>query len=131
MAVLPSILVVDDEPAVLLTYTMILRQNGYDVTGASSVANATQALAERRYDLLVCDLALESSRGGFQVVDFARTLYPHIPAVLLTGFASREASDEANQKDVVVMFKPLDVRDLLATVARLISGEDLPRAQNE
>jgi len=127
----PRILVVDDDPAVLLTYSMILQQHGYEVRGAPSVEVATQALAERRYDLLVCDLALEHSRGGLDVVAFARRLYPAIPAILLTGYASSEASEEAEKNGVIVLFKPLDVRELLAAVARLIGREDRPRAQNE
>lgn len=130
MALRPSILVVDDEPAVLLTYTMILRQHGYDVAGAATVRAAVETLSQRPFDLLVCDLALESSRGGLDVVDFARQQSPAVPAILLTGFASREVSEEAEKKDVVVLFKPLDVRDLLDAVARLISP-DRRRAQNE
>lgn len=131
MAVRPSILVVDDDPAVLLTYTMILRQHGYEVAGAASARAATETLSQRHYDLLVCDLALESSRGGLEVVDFARQICPGIPAILLTGFASREVSEEARQKDIVVLFKPLDVHDLLDAVARLISPDQRLRAENE
>lgn len=131
MAVQPSILVVDDEPAVLLTYSMILRQHGYEVTGAASARAAMEALSQRHYDLLVCDLALESSRGGLDVVDFARQLCPGVPAILLTGFASGEASQEAEQKDVAVLFKPLDVGDLLEAVAHLISPDQRRRAENE
>jgi CheY-like chemotaxis protein len=132
MVVRPSILVVDDDPAVLLTYTMILRQHGYEVTGAASARAAMENLSQQQQcDLLVCDLALESSRGGLDVVDFARQLIPGIPAILLTGFASGEASEEARQKDVVVLFKPLDVRDLLDAVARLLSPNQRLRAENE
>ncbi len=131
MAVRPSILVVDDEPAVLLTYTMILRQHGYEVAGAASARAARESLSQQHFDLLVCDLALESNRGGLEVVEFAREKLPGIPAILLTGFASREVSEEAQEKDVVVLFKPLDVRDLLDAVSRLLSPDQRLRAENE
>jgi DNA-binding NtrC family response regulator len=114
-----SILVVDDEPAVLLTYSMILRQNGYDVTGVSSAREAKLVLEERSFDLLVCDFALEGSRSGLEVLDFARSRYAAIPAILLTGYGTRELGEEADRKRVTLLFKPIEVNDLLETISTL------------
>ena len=47
----PKILVVDDEPNVLLTMSAILRQEGYDVDEANGGEPALEALARTRYDL--------------------------------------------------------------------------------
>ena len=84
----PTILVVDDEPSVLLTYSMILRHHGYEVIGVATAREAKVVLKEQPFDMLVCDLALEGSRSGLDVLDFACSLYPGIPAVLLTGYAT-------------------------------------------
>jgi hypothetical protein len=46
------ILVVDDEPNVLVTYRLILQQQGYDVSAALSSKEARAALAGDRADLL-------------------------------------------------------------------------------
>ncbi len=115
----PSILVVDDEPSVLLTYSMILRHNGYEVTGVATAREAKAVIAERRFDMLVCDLALESSRSGLDVVEFARSRYPGMPVILLTGYATRELGDEADRKHIMLLFKPIEVQDLLDNVSRL------------
>ena len=114
-----SILVVDDEPAVLLTYSMILQQNGYNVTGVSSAREAKTVLEERSFDLLVCDLALESGRSGLEVLDFARSRYSALPAILLTGYATRELGEEADRKRITLLFKPIEVKDLLETISKL------------
>lgn len=114
-----TILVVDDEPSVLLTYSMILRQAGYDVTGVSTGREAKMALEERSFDLLVCDLALESSRSGLEVLDFARSRYPALPAILLTGYATRDLAEEADRKRVTLLYKPIEVTDLLETISKL------------
>jgi two-component system NtrC family sensor kinase len=119
MAVNPTILVVDDEPSVLLTYSMILRQSGYDVTGVATAREAKSVLAEHPYDMLVCDLALEGPRSGMEVLDFARAHYPALPVILLTGYATRELAEEAERKRITMLFKPIEVRDLLDTIARL------------
>jgi DNA-binding NtrC family response regulator len=120
--VTPTILVVDDEPAVLLTYSMILRQNGYDVTGVSTAREAKAVLEERRFDLLVCDLALEGSHSGLEVLDFARSRYSVIPAVLLTGYATRELAEVAERKRFTLLMKPIEVTDLLDSIAKLARG---------
>ena len=41
----PSILIVEDEPPVLLTYRMILEQQGYNATPARTSVQATSLLA--------------------------------------------------------------------------------------
>ncbi|MGI9104469.1 MAG: response regulator [Terriglobales bacterium] len=112
-----SILVVDDEPAVLLTYTMILRQHGYDVFGVATARQAKQVLQERGFDLLICDLALESSQSGFDVLRAARERYPSLPALLLTGYATSEIAEEAKRQHVSLLFKPIEVETLLRSIA--------------
>ena len=115
----PTILVVDDDSSVLLTYSMILRHHGYEVIGAATAREAKVVLGERRFDMLVCDLALEGSRSGLDVLDFARSLYPGIPAVLLTGYATRELAEEAERKRITLLSKPIEVKDLLDNISRL------------
>ena len=66
------ILVVDDEPHVLVTYQLILQQQGYEVSAALSAEEARQMLLERKIDLLLCDLSLEKRENGFEVIEFAR-----------------------------------------------------------
>src|ERR1700689_1442230 len=89
------ILVVDDEPNVLVTYRLILQQQGYEVTAALSSDEARKALAEENIDLLLCDLSLEKQENGFDVIEFGRQRNPQMPAVLLTGYATPEANDRA------------------------------------
>ena len=115
----PAILVVDDEPSVLLTYSMILRHAGYRVIGVATAREAKVVLEEQRFDMLVCDLALEGSRSGLEVLDFARARYPGIPAILLTGYATRELGEETERKRITLLSKPIEVKDLLDTIGRL------------
>jgi DNA-binding NtrC family response regulator len=119
MGVRPTILIVDDEPSVLLTYAAILRQHGYDVTGVGTAREAKNSLTERSFDVLICDLALEGSRSGFEVLDFARSRNAGAPVILLTGYATRELAEEAERKRIMLLLKPIEVKDLLETIAKL------------
>lgn len=114
------ILVVNDEPNVLVTYRLILQQQGYKVSAALSSEEAKQALAADAVDLLLCDLSLEKQESGFDVIDFARHKNPHIPAVLLTGYATPEANEHATELGIPMLFKPIDIKELLETISALL-----------
>jgi DNA-binding NtrC family response regulator len=114
------ILVVDDEPNVLITYRLILQQRGYEVSAAVSSEEARQVLAEKPIDLLLCDLSLEKQENGFDVIDFARQRNADMPAVLLTGYATPEANDHAQELGIPVLFKPIDIKELLETISALL-----------
>jgi DNA-binding NtrC family response regulator len=114
------ILVVDDEPNVLITYRLILQQRGYEVSAAVSSEEARTALAADGIDLLLCDLSLEKQENGFDVIEFARQKDPRMPAVLLTGYATPEATDRAKELGIPVLFKPIDINELLETISALL-----------
>ncbi len=114
------ILVVDDEPNVLVTYRLILQQQGYEVSAALSSEEARKALAEDDIDLLLCDLSLEKQENGFDVIEFARQKNPQMPTVLLTGYATQEANDRAEELGIPVLFKPIDIKELLETISEML-----------
>ena len=117
------ILVVDDEPNVLVTYRLILEQRGYIVSAALSSEAARANLLGEEIDLLLCDLSLERQENGFAVIEFARQKKVDMPAVLLTGYATPEATDRAAELGIPVLFKPIDIKELLETISALL-GED-------
>lgn len=116
----PHILVVDDEPNVLVTYRLILQQQGYAVSAAITSGEAHNILQQGGVDLLLCDLSLEKQQSGFDVIQFGRSLDPALQAVLLTGYASIEANDRAEQENIPVLFKPIDIQQLLQVIAELL-----------
>jgi DNA-binding NtrC family response regulator len=117
------ILVVDDEPNVLVTYRLILQQQGYEVTAALSSDEARKALAEENIDLLLCDLSLEKQENGFDVIEFGRQRNPAMPTLLLTGYATQEANDRAEELGIPMLFKPIDIKELLQTISEMLRDE--------
>ena len=110
------ILVVDDEPSVLLTCRMILEQKGYEVVGASSSEEARRALESSKPDLLLCDLSLEGKESGFEVIEHALRTQPGLPSLLLTGYAGKDISDRAQGLGISVLFKPIDIQEFLGAI---------------
>jgi CheY-like chemotaxis protein len=114
------VLVVDDERNVLLTYRMLLEQEGYDATASLSAKEAIGLIDKQKFDLLLCDLSLEEKRTGFEVINAARERNGKVPAVLLTGYASPEAAEYARDNDVAVLYKPIEIEEFLTTIATLL-----------
>ena len=114
------ILVVDDEASVLLTYRLILEQQGYAVTACGTSREAIAAVEKNDFDVVLCDYSLEEQHTGFEVITAARKRDPELPAALLTGYATLETADEAQLKSIKVMFKPIEIDEFLATTSNML-----------
>jgi two-component system, sensor histidine kinase len=120
MPALRKILVVDDEPAVLLTYELVLRHQGFDVASASSSQEAAELLAKSKFDVLISDLGLRGDQDGLAVIELARRHYPGIGCLLLTGFAEPEISEIAANKGIRLLLKPVHLPELLSLIRSLL-----------
>jgi len=113
------VLVVDDEAAVLLTYRLILEQQGYDVMACSTSVDAIAAVEQQSFDVVLCDYSLEEQHTGFEVITAARRRDPDVPAALLTGYATKDTADEAHSRGIGIMFKPIEIDEFLATTSNM------------
>jgi two-component system, cell cycle sensor histidine kinase and response regulator CckA len=120
------ILVVDDESSVLITYQLILEQQGYVVSACATSAEAIRTLQQQDFDLVLCDYSLEEQHTGFEVIDEARRRKPEIPAALLTGYATKETADEASAQSIGIMFKPIEIEEFLATTSKMLRRDHEP-----
>ncbi|HJW98589.1 MAG TPA: response regulator [Terriglobales bacterium] len=126
-----SILVVDDERAVLTTYGLILSRKGYDVETAISSVEALAALDRRDFDLLLCDYSLELEHTGFEVIDYGRAKKSGTKAAILTGYASKETAEQARQQGIAILYKPIDIEEFFTTIDKLLKEEYEPHEVNE
>lgn len=120
------ILVVDDEASVLITYQLILEQQGYQVSACATSVDAIRALRQQNFDLVLCDYSLEEQHTGFEVISEARRRRPDIPAALLTGYATKETADEASGQHIGIMFKPIEIEEFLATTSKMLRRDHEP-----
>lgn len=125
------VLVVDDEPSVLLTYKMILEQEGYEVTAAPTSKEASVVLENGpKFELVLCDFSLEQQHTGFEVIEVARRVSAETPCVLLTGYANMETAQAAKQRGIHVLFKPIEIEEFLQTTSTLLRRADGPKVES-
>ncbi len=115
----PSILVVDDEPAILDAVREALHERGFRVHGAADGQDIDALLTRARPDLAILDVMLPGA-NGFQL---ARRVREHadIPVIFLTARddpASRLRGFDEGADDYVV--KPFLLEELVARVVALL-----------
>ena len=85
-----SVLVVDDEEDFLTTYRRLLAREGYHVVTASTCEAARTALAQESFAVAIVDMKLPDG-DGIEIVRHARGLAAPPRAIVVTGYASKEA----------------------------------------
>lgn len=112
-----SVLVVDDDPAVVAVVARVLRRDGAVVTAASGGRDALRAIADGRVrpTILLTDIDMPQMTG-IELAARVAALRPGIRIVMMTGDpASAEAARRHLGAEVgSVLLKPLATDELLA-----------------
>jgi signal transduction histidine kinase/CheY-like chemotaxis protein len=120
-----KILLVDDEPSVLLTVTEILRLEGYEVQPVADGEAAIAAIREAHYDLVLTDLRMKGI-DGLGVLAEVRKQSPNTVTVMMTGYASVDSALEALQLGAYdYLLKPVEVSALKLAVQRSLERKRL------
>lgn len=114
-------LLVDDEPNILSTLSLILKSEGFEVQTAESAHSAKEYLSKFTIDLLVTDLSLEQPYSGFELVGIANRQPSRPASVVISGFHDVLADWREYGADAGIQ-KPADVSELLATISRVLSN---------
>jgi DNA-binding NtrC family response regulator len=115
------LLLVDDEPAIVETLSIILRRHQFEVTGANSVAAALQAISTQSFDILVTDLNIGEPGDGFTVVSALRRTHPEALALIITGFPAFDKALQAIREQVDdFLVKPIHPRDLVDAIEKTV-----------
>jgi DNA-binding response OmpR family regulator len=114
-----TVLVVDDEADFVTTYRRLLGREGFRVVGATTRAAALTALAEEPFAVAIVDLRLPDG-DGLDVVRHARGMPVPPCAIVVTGFASKNARQAAHRAGAAAFFaKPFEAAALTARVREL------------
>jgi len=127
------LLIVDDEPDILLVMTANLRREGYEVDTAADGVEALKKMEARDYDAIIVDHQMPKFTG----MDFLERLrsgqvkgngQPDIPVILVTAYGTIEMAVKA-MKDGAYSFltKPVQFEDLSLQVKNAVEHRRLSR----
>lgn len=124
-----SVLVIDDEPAIVQAIEILLRKEGYVAHVATDGSEGISRMASLRPDVVISDVRMPAM-SGLDVLAAARSLDAEMPVILMTAQATVPAAVQAvNDGAFYFLEKPFGNEQLLAIVRRASEHRRL-RAEN-
>jgi len=133
----PRILLVDDEPALRQTLSILLRREGYDVIVCAGQKDALSALrsAPRPFPVILTDLSMPDG-SGLDILAAAKTRASSTQVILLTAYSTVENAVSAMSGGAYdFVTKPFDNAELTALIRKafekfeLLSENEVLRAR--
>jgi two-component system cell cycle sensor histidine kinase/response regulator CckA len=121
-----TIVVVEDEPAVLRSTSRILRDAGYTVIETGNGVIAREAIArEPRIDLVLTDVMMPKM-GGKDLVKHLAKDHPRLKVLFMTGYSNDPAINESADRHI--LFKPFRSLELLTKIREVLDIDKIPAA---
>jgi DNA-binding response OmpR family regulator len=118
------ILIVDDEPNIVLSLEFLLGQEGYEVVVARDGPEALERAADLQPDLVLLDVMLPGL-DGFEVCRQLRAREPAPKIILLT--ARGRSAERLRGLDLgaeLYVTKPFSTRDLMTDIRQCLQDEE-------
>jgi two-component system response regulator MprA len=124
----PRVLVVDDDGAIRILLTTILRRNGFDVDIARDGQEALEMVASMHYGVILLDLMMPRLDGldVLEYLDGNEGDSPKRCVIVLTAAAGKDLSRLDGQRVFRVLRKPFDMSELMTTVRECIAASARP-----
>jgi two-component system nitrogen regulation response regulator GlnG len=118
---MPTLLVVDDEPSILLAFRRAFRDTAVQVLTAETGAEGLDRAAEKHPDVVVLDVHLPD-QTGLEVLARLHELDARCPVVLITGKSTTETAIEAMKLGAYeYLLKPLELAQLRQVIDRALA----------
>lgn len=116
-----KILIVDDEQALTDFLSEILESHGYECTTSNQSTEALSLVEKNpgHFDLLITDQTMPQLLGT-DLVEKIREVRPDLPVILTTGYSDSISREQAEERGINYLDKPLDLPLLQATMAKLL-----------
>lgn len=81
-----TVLVVDDEPLVLMNAAEMIEQAGWTALAAANSAEAIEVISGQAHiDLLFTDINMPGAMNGLELATYVYERYPHVHLVITSG----------------------------------------------
>ena len=119
-----TILIVDDEPALLNLSAEILRKSGYNVLKTTSPIHALKILKSNTISLLLSDVIMPEM-DGYELATIVKEEYPMIKIQLASGYSeTKDSNMYHNNLHKEILLKPYTMQQLLIKIRGLLDNEN-------
>ena len=117
-----SILLVDDEVALLNVNQELISDFGYSVDVSSSPIDALELVKKKHFDVVVSDVVMPDL-NGFELADKINRINSNIKVILVSGFHEEVKRISASKSYSALLEKPCKVETLLTSLRRVMDAE--------
>ena len=117
-----KILIVDDEPTILMTLSHLLNNKETTVITSSRMEEAEEALSRYAFDLVIADIRLSGMYGieGLELLSFIKKMHAETEVIIMTAYGSDEIREDAYRRGAFYYYeKPIDLSHLVNKVQEL------------
>jgi len=121
-----KIYIVEDEILVAKSIENIITHNGYDCAGiATSYEQAKQDLMELNPDLILCDINLNGTKTGIDLMDDIQS-FCTVPFIFISAYSDIDTLKKADSTSPLnYITKPFNDNQLLACLRRFVLSSDV------
>ncbi|OGQ04099.1 MAG: hypothetical protein A2W61_07095 [Deltaproteobacteria bacterium RIFCSPLOWO2_01_44_7] len=116
-----KILIVDDQPGMLETFTDILEDRGFFVEVAEDGFQAIDKVKKTNYDIIFMDIRMPGI-NGVQTFREVKKINPKVAVIMMTAYAVEDLIKEAIIEGAyTVVYKPFDMERIISTIERVLT----------
>ncbi len=117
-----SILLVDDDPAILSGMGNFLEDEGYQISSANNGEKGIELLNKETFDLVITDMAMHPI-NGIGVLKKAKEINPDTMVMILTGYADLASAIETFREGADdYLIKPCDLDEIQYRLERCLKN---------
>ena len=112
----PTVLVVDDNEDLLVTFSMILKRCGFRVETAENGASAVDKFKDHHFDVTLMDIVMPEM-NGVEAFRRIKKMHPGATIILMTAYSEEELIQMARDEGANhVIHKPIRIDQLIELI---------------
>jgi len=117
----PAVIVVEDEPLLLLDDMCLFEEAGFEAIPAANAAEALTILEDRSdIHVVVTDISLPGEMDGLELCATIRHRWPPVDFILISGHAPPDSKDLPSR--AIFLAKPYNVAELLRHLKAFVAA---------
>jgi DNA-binding NtrC family response regulator len=116
------LLLVDDEPTILMAFKKLLQNPEISVDTADSIESAKELVDKRAYAAVIADLRLSGFAGeeGLEIIQYVKGRSPETQIILITAYGNQDIMKKAYNLGAAFYFeKPISTNILKSALKSL------------
>jgi len=119
------VLLIEDDPAVVMTLRRVLTDEGYSVQAETRGDRGLARARDEEFETVLTDMRLPGM-GGLELVRELHQAKPRLPIILMTAHGTTETAIEATKSGAFdYLLKPFEMPELIELVGRAVTSRRL------